>query len=71
MRRSAVQSVGSARHPPRPIGGDNADARRRLCRVQAASAGRAIPVLPWRELDAELALVDGEGNLLRIGQVGG
>jgi hypothetical protein len=71
MRRSAVQSVGAARHPPRPIWGDNADARRRHCRVQAASAGRASPALPWRELDAELVLVDGEGNLLRIGQVGG
>jgi hypothetical protein len=33
------------------------------------SANRASPTLPSRDLDAELALVDGEGNLLRIGQV--
>jgi hypothetical protein len=35
------------------------------------SAKRAIPRLPSRELDAELALVDGDGNWLRIGQVCG
>jgi hypothetical protein len=35
------------------------------------SANRAIPALPSRDLDAELALVDGEGNLVRSGQVSG
>ena len=70
MHRSAAQSFGSVRHPPRRIWGDNPDAIRRL-RVQAVSANRAIPRLPSRDLDAELALVDGDGNLLRIGQVGG
>jgi hypothetical protein len=35
------------------------------------SANRAIPTLPSHDLDAELALVDGEGNLLCIGQVSG
>jgi hypothetical protein len=35
------------------------------------SANRAIPRVPSRDLDAELALVDGDGNLLRIEQVSG
>jgi hypothetical protein len=35
------------------------------------SANRATPALPTRDLDAELARVDGDGNLLRIGQVSG
>lgn len=35
------------------------------------SADRAIPRRPARDLDAELALVDGDGNLLRIEQVSG
>jgi hypothetical protein len=71
MHRSAAQSFGSVRHPPGRIWRDNTDARRRLGRVQAVSANRAIPGLPSRDLDAELALVDGDGNLLRIGQVSG
>jgi hypothetical protein len=35
--------------------------------VSAVSANRATPALPSRDL----ALVDGDGNLLRIGQVSG
>jgi hypothetical protein len=71
MHRSAAQSFGSVRHPLRRIWGDDTDARRRLRRLQAMSANRATPALPTRDLDAELALVDGDGNLLRIGQVSG
>jgi hypothetical protein len=72
MHRSAAQSFGSVRHPLRRIWGDETDARRRLRRRQAVSANRAIRALPSRDIDAELALlVDGDGNLLRIGQVSG
>jgi hypothetical protein len=71
MHRSAAQSFGSVRHPLRRIWGDETDARRRLRRLQAVSANRAIRALPSRDIDAELALVDGDGNLLRIGQVSG
>jgi hypothetical protein len=70
MHRSAAQSFGSVRHPLRRIWGDDTDARRRLRRLQAVSAvsaNRATPALPSRDL----ALVDGDGNLLRIGQVSG
>ena len=71
MHRSAAQSFGSVRHPPGRIWPDNTDARRRLGRLQAVSANRAILTLPSRDLDAEHALVGDDGNWLRIGQVSG
>lgn len=71
MHRSAAHSFGSVRHPPGRIRRDNPDAIRRLGRVQAVSANRAILTLPSRDLDAELALVGDDGNRLRIEQVSG